>query len=125
MSEDPKHPWGSGATRYRWVPAVRRNVDRIRSRWPSVRVNTYVCHPWCGWGPWSLDVWDSGGRGDSLRGQRAEDIRRFLMNTPGGPRIRHTILDHQLWTSWGGYSYWSANDHTGALRHLHVTYWRG
>lgn len=58
-----------------------------------------------------------------MPGPTLASLRRFLRNLPGQPMIRHTILDHQLWTSWGGYSWWRADDHTGALRHLHVTYW--
>jgi hypothetical protein len=46
------------------------------------------------------------------------------MNLPGEPHLRHTIWRHQLWTSWGGYSYWARDDHAGDLRHLHVTYWK-
>jgi hypothetical protein len=124
MSEDPNHPWGTGKTTHSWTPAIRSNVQLVLRRWPSVTANSYVCHPWCGWSRYSVDFWDSGGRGDALEGQRAEDIRRFLMNLDGAPFIRHTILDHSLWTSWGGYSHWSRDDHSGRLRHLHVTYWR-
>lgn len=124
MAEDPNHPWGTGATRHHWTPEVRRTVQLVFSRFPGVTANTYVCHPWCGWGSFSVDYWGARGRGDALRGDRAESIRAFLMNLPGRPWIRHTILDHQLWTSWGGYSYWSRDDHSGNLRHLHVTYWK-
>jgi hypothetical protein len=46
------------------------------------------------------------------------------MIQPGPPIIRHTILEHDLWTSFGGFSTWTADDHSGALRHLHVTYWK-
>lgn len=123
MSEDPRHPWGTGATRYRWKDSVERNVRRVLARWPGVTANTYVCHPWCGWADVSVDFWGAGGRGSPLVGHRAEEIRAYLMRLPGKPLIRHTILDHQLWTSWGGYSYWSRDDHAGGLRHLHVTYW--
>jgi hypothetical protein len=124
VAEDPRHPWGTGATRYHWTPAVQDTIDRVRKHWPNVRPNTYVCHPWCGWASVSVDYWGLGGRGHPLHGHQAEEIRIFLMHLRGAPYIRHTILDHQLWTSWGGYSYWGRRDHTGALRHLHVTYWK-
>ena len=71
-----------------------------------------------------MDFWGAGGRGDPLGQQTGEEIRRFLMGLPRGPAIRHTILGHELWTSWGGYSDWNADDHSGRLRHLHVTYWK-
>ena len=124
MSEDPRHPWGTGKTTHSWTPPVRATIQRVNQRWPWVQPNSYVCHPWCGWSRFSVDYWGAGGRGDALRGPVAAEIRAFLMSLPGAPYIRHTILDHQLWTSWGGYSAWAANDHTGRRRHLHVTYWR-
>lgn len=123
MSEDPNHPWGTGATRYRWKPSVDAIVRVIEARWRRVKCNTYVCHPWCGWSNVSIDCWGEGGRGDPLPLETGQEIRAFLMKLPGKPLIRHTILQHQLWTSWGGYSYWSPDDHSGRLRHLHVTYW--
>jgi len=123
MSEDPAHPWGSGATHYRWRPDVAIVVQRILSQFPQVTVNTYVCHPWCGWSDQSLDVWGSGGRGDPLPRDIGLASRNFLMNLSGPPMIRHTIWRHQIWTAWGGYSRWVADDHSGRLRHLHVTYY--
>lgn len=124
MAEDPAHPWGSGATRYRWRSDVRAIVSEVLHRWPRVTANTYVCHPWCGWADVSVDFWGPGGRGDPLLGETPAQIRRFLMAKRGRPNIRHTILDHQLWTSWGGYSRWTRDDHAGRQRHLHVTYWQ-
>jgi hypothetical protein len=123
MAEDPRHPWGSGATRYNFRPDVSAIVQQVKRTFPGVSANTYVCHPWCGWADQSVDFWGPGGRGDPLLGQRAYRLRSFLMNLQGLPLIRHTILDHQIWTSWGGYGVWTANDHTGELRHLHVTYY--
>jgi hypothetical protein len=123
VAEDPRHPWGTGATRYHWTPQVSANVQRVLTRYPRVTANTYVCHPWCGWADVSVDFWGNGGRGDPLPTELGENIRHFLMNLRGLPNIRHTILNHQLWTSWGGYTVWSRDDHTGGLRHLHVTYW--
>lgn len=124
MSEDPRHPWGTGATRYQWVAPVDRVIQQVRRRWPRAVPNTYVCHPWCGWSRYSVDWWGAGGRGDPLSEHVAKEIRAYVMGLDGAPYIRHTILQHQLWTSWGGYSYWSADDHDGRLQHLHVTYWR-
>lgn len=124
LSEDPNHPWGSGATRYHWTPEVSAVVQRVLNEFPTVTANTYVCHPWCGWAPVSVDFWGSGGRGDPIPEATGYRLRRFLMQLKGRPFIRHTIFEHQIWTSWGGYSFWTRNDHTGPLRHVHVTYYR-
>lgn len=115
---------GLGATRHRWVPAVRSQVQLVLSSHPLLTANTYICHPWCGWGRFSVDFWGPGGRGDPAPFDTLESSRRLLLRQPGYPFIRHTILEHQLWTSFNGESYWSADDHSGGLRHLHVTYWR-
>lgn len=122
--EDPNHPWGTGKTTHSWVPEVSANVQSTLRRFPRLTANSYVCHPWCGWSRFSVDFWGPGGRGDKVRWDDAVAARRFLMTLNHGPAIRHTILGHQLWTSWGGYSRWAADDHSGPLQHLHVTYWR-
>jgi hypothetical protein len=113
-----------GPTRYYWVPPVKRNVHRVLERYDHVTANTYVGHPWPGWMRYSVDFWGPGGRGDAINKELGFEIRHYLMQLPGPPYIRHTIFLHQLWTSFGGASYWSANDHSGELRHLHVTYWK-
>lgn len=123
MSEDPRHPWGTGKTHYNWRPDVHEIVQLALNRYPMLTANSYTCHPWCGWGDQSVDFWGSEGRGDPAPIDASRSLRRFLMNLPGEPLIRHTILDHLLWTAWGGYSEWSRNDHTGKLRHLHITYY--
>lgn len=123
MAEDPAHPWGSGATRYFFREDVAAVVAKVRTNFPQARANTYICHPWCGWGPVSVDWWGIGGRGDPIPEQLGLRIRAYIMELPGLPNIRHTIFEHWLWTSWGGYSWWAAEDHSGWLRHLHCTYW--
>lgn len=113
---------GLGRTTYNWDSDVERVVQLLFKRFPHVTANTYVCHPYCGWASRSVDVWGPGGRGDGLREHLSELVLDFLFTLPGKPHIRHYILDHTLWTSFGGYSYWAAKDHTGRLRHVHVTY---
>jgi hypothetical protein len=114
---------GLGKTRYKWAPEVERVVHRALIRIPSITANTYVCHPWCGWGRWSVDFWGALGRGHAIRQADAEDTLQYLFNLPGHPFIRHYIFEHSLWTSFGGESYWTPNDHSGELKHLHITYW--
>jgi hypothetical protein len=112
-----------GPTHYNWRPDVYRVVQRTLSAYPRLTANSYVGHPWPGWGHLSADFWDAGGRGDPLPPDLAWDTARYLLNLPGLPLIRHLIVEHSLWTSWGGWSAWRANDHDGRLRHTHVTYW--
>lgn len=112
-----------GATHFRWRSDVLEVVRLIKGRWPSVFVNTYTDHPWPGWDGQSLDVWGGGGRGAPLPIHVGNAIVQTLFELPGDPMIRHFIWRHTLWTSWGGFSRWHANDHAGAERHVHVTYW--
>jgi hypothetical protein len=117
--------WGGlGATRWRWRPSVRREVARLLAAHPQARANTYICHPWCGWGRVSVDFWGPGGRGDPIDLHTGYAILRDAMYHPGAPFLRHTIYLHQLWTSFGGYSDWRADDHSEASRHVHLTYWK-
>lgn len=117
--------WGGlGATRWKWRRDVRRVVHQVEARWPGVQANTYVCHPWCGWGRVSVDFWGSGGRGDPIPRHVGDEIIAYLWARPQVPAIRHTIYLHQLATSWGGTSYWRNDDHSDELRHVHVTYWK-
>lgn len=117
--------WGGlGATRWSWTRPVRREVQRILNKYPRVTANTYIGHPWLGWSRVSVDFWGPGGRGDPIGRKTSKKVLEDLRERPGPPYIRHTILEHVLWTSFGGSSYWSADDHSGKLRHVHVTYWR-
>jgi hypothetical protein len=114
--------WGTGATRYHWDPDVRAVVQRALKRFPRASANTYVCHPYCGWGQRSVDFWGPGGRGDPIGEHTGELLLDFLFTLEGRPNIRHWIYRHRWWTSWGGYGVWSRNDHIGNLRHVHLTY---
>lgn len=113
---------GEGATLYEWDSDVQRVVQRLLTRFSGITVNTYVCHPYCGWERRSLDVWGPAGRGDPLPRDLSRRSLHFLLNLPGKPLIRHYILEHTLWVRGVGDLEWKANDHSGALRHLHVTY---
>jgi hypothetical protein len=115
--------WGMGETRHVWDEDVGQVVKLIHREFPTVRCNTYVAHPCPGWSKRSVDVWGMGGRGHPLPDALGPMVRQFAMNLRGSPWIRHSIWKHQLWTSWGGWSVWQPNDHDGALRHLHLTYW--
>jgi hypothetical protein len=114
---------GLGPTRYRWVPEVHQVVRDVLRLEPAATANTYVCHPWCGWGKLSVDFWGPGGRGDPIRRDVALRSLDFVFNLPGKPFLRHYIFEHDLWTSFGGHSTWFKDDHYGDLRHLHLTYW--
>lgn len=117
--------WGGlGATRWRWTRPVRKTVQRTLSRFGQARANTYIGHPWPGWMRVSVDYWGTGGRGDPLPAALAPTLAQFLLSMPGEPHIRHLIYEHNLWTSWGGWTTWRPDDHSGELRHVHVTYWK-
>jgi hypothetical protein len=113
-----------GPTHYRWHPDVRALVQSALAEHPRATANTYVAHPWRGWSRWSVDFWGPGGRGDPIAVATGKSIRAFLVEQTGAPFIRHWIWRHTLWTSFGGYSRWTADDHSGRLRHLHLTYWK-
>jgi hypothetical protein len=114
---------GLGATHYMWRPDCERVVRAAEKRFPRTKANTYYGHPFPGWGHQSADFWGVGGRGDSIPEHTGELLLDWLMELEWGPNIRHTIFRHSLWTSFGGYSPWPADDHSGALRHVHVTWW--
>lgn len=113
---------GEGATLYEWDRDVRSVVHQLLSEFPALTANTYVCHPYCGWERRSVDVWGAGGRGDPLRRAQAQRSLDFLWNLPGKPLMRHYILEHTLWVRGVGNMEWRYDDHSGELRHLHVTY---
>ena len=109
---------------YRWRRDVRRVVQATLTRYPALSANTYIDHPWVGWDGVSVDFWDNRGCGWPADSDTLHRALSYLFHLPGKPHIRHTILEHTLWTSYGGKSYWRPNDHSGRERHLHVTYWR-
>ena len=113
---------GEGRTLYTWDTDVKRVVRQITRKFPRVSVNTYECHPYCGWERRSLDVWGERGRGHPLRYAQAQLILDYVFNLPGLPNIRHYILEQTLWVAGRGELPWPAFDHSGDLRHLHVTY---
>jgi hypothetical protein len=120
-----------GPTHFVWRPDVFAVILGIRRRFPGVTVNTYTAHPfqngddgngWA-WENVSFDVWGPGGRGDPIPYLTGRRVKRYVLNSSKTPPIRHWIWRHTLWTSFAGKSRWAADDHSGALRHLHVTCW--
>ena len=107
---------------YRWRADVSAVVQRALRNFPGASANTYIDHPWPGWDALSVDYWDAQGCGWPIQRALGYSLRRFLMDLPGKPDIRHTIYNHTLWTPWAGYQRWGPNDHSGRERHLHVTY---
>lgn len=113
-----------GPTHYRFRPDVARVVRLVEARFPGVRGNTYVDHPWPGWDNVSVDFWWRGGRGDPIPRDIGRAVLEYLLEISNRPTIRHWIYLHTLWTSFGGVSTWRADDHSGNLRHVHVTFWK-
>jgi hypothetical protein len=113
-----------GATEYAWRPDVARVIRRLEAEFPRIRANTYQDHPWPSWDRVSVDFWGVGGRGDPIGERLGERVRQALWQLSPLPPVRHTIWQHTLWTSFGGVSYWRPFDHSGKVRHLHVTFWK-
>lgn len=111
-----------GTTHWRLRPDVLKVAATIARQFP-VTWNTYEGHPWSGWDHRSVDFWGPGGRGDPIPLEVGREVLQALRGMPGLPHIRHHIYLNRLWTSWGGYSWWPSEDHSGRLRHVHVTYW--
>lgn len=120
-----------GDTNFDWEPATSRVVQRILSEVGPVTCNTYQRHPrllyrlfpGVAWSRHSIDVWGAGGRGDPLAIPLGVTTVNLLLGLSGEPQVRHIIWRHALWTSWGGWSLWTKDDHAGTLRHVHVTFW--
>lgn len=113
-----------GPTHYRFRPDVARVVHLVEARFRRVRGNTYVDHPWPGWDNVSVDFWDAAGRGFPIARRTGYEVLDYLLTISKLPPLRHWIYRHGLWTSFGGSSWWPANDHSGRLRHVHVTFWK-
>jgi hypothetical protein len=107
----------------RWRSDVRALVLWVHKHYPDLECITYVDHPWPGWDGRSFDVWDDAETWTPARRGQLLAVRADLFTRPWGPKIRHTILGHNLWTSFGGWSRWEPDDHSGVRRHLHMTYW--
>jgi hypothetical protein len=107
----------------RWRPDVQERALAVERNFPGLECVTYVDHPWPGWDGRSFDVWENAETWTPASQEQLRRVRRFLMQANHGPLIRHWILGHVLWTSFGGRSRWSPDDHSGGMRHLHVTYW--
>ena len=112
-----------GPTHYDFRPDVRRVVRHVESVFPAVRANTYKDHPWPNWDRVSVDFWGRGGRGDPIARDTGREVLEYLLTIPDLPPLRHWIYLHHLWTSFGGVSWWAPFDHSGKLRHVHVTFW--
>jgi hypothetical protein len=106
-----------------WRPDVERVVRHIERRFPSTRCNTYINHPWPGWDGRSIDVWRDAPWPTPVGLKTGHRVLSYVFNNEEFPALRHYIYLHQLWTSFGGRSLWTPDDHSGALRHLHLTFW--
>ena len=122
MTTDHSEFWGVGATHFRWDPDVGRVVQSVLSFNSAVSCNTYLNHPYPGWDGRSIDVWSLGGRGSPIGHDLGLSVAKFLFDLPGQPMIRHLIFEHRWWMRGYGWRPWTRDDHSGALRHVHVTY---
>lgn len=119
-----------GATNFDWDSDIRPVVQSLLSLSSAITANTYAHHPRLlyrlypnvRWSRRSVDLWGPGGRGSPLDIHLGVRSMNFLLGLEGLPAVRHIIWRHALYTAWGGFSEWSKDDHSGNLRHLHVTF---
>jgi hypothetical protein len=98
-------------------------VAKVLDEFPSITANTYRDHPFAGWDNRSADFWGRGGRGDAIPRDTGFEVVEYLKKISDPPRIRHWIYLHRWWTDWEGMVKWPANDHSGVLRHVHITWY--
>lgn len=113
---------GLGETHWNWDEDVRGVVERVLNAFDGVTANTYVAHPFPGWDGRSVDFWGPNGRGHRINAFTGWRIVSFIRNLPGPPYIRHHIYNHDIWVRGVGWYDWEKSDHSGRLRHVHVTY---
>lgn len=120
-----------GVTNFRWDRDVSTTLHHLLSALPPCSANTYQRHPRLlyklfpnvRWSRRSFDLWAPEGRGHPLEVRTGVLAVNYLLGLQALPAVRHIIWRHALWTSWGGWSVWRADDHSGNLRHLHATFW--
>ena len=121
-----RHP-----TRYNWVPSVEKVARDLINNF-SVWCNTYVGHPppEIVGGVWydtvSMDVWNPGGRGDTLDWNVHTQVCDYVMNDPNPPMLAWVCSKYYLWTPSAGWQ-WYSNDTDPAtdyahVYHLHLTF---
>ena len=110
-----------GATHWNFRADVRRKADALAAN-RDVTYNTYVDHPFPGWDRRSVDFWGPGGRGDPIARIDGRGIWTQLMRHRGEWGVRHIIFERRWWTNWAGELEWESDDHSGDLRHVHVTF---
>jgi hypothetical protein len=127
----PNSPWYRERypDRYNWRPDVEEVARYIVDTY-GVWCNTYHLHP-----PEvspsrerdSLDVWGPGGRGDPLDWDLHETIFWDIFNDGKPPWIEWTISKGWLWSSAGGWRWWSDDLEDDADtfhgKHIHYTFW--
>lgn len=112
-----------GPTHWNVRPDVLEAILRALRGLDGITWNTYRDHPWAGFDDRSVDFWGVGGRGFPIAREKGRLLVARLMRDPEPPFIRHLIYRRRLWTAWGGWQRWRSGDHSGRLRHVHVTFW--
>jgi len=118
-------------TRYIWVPSVEKVARDLCNNFP-VWCNTYYHHPppeivgGVVYDTVSMDVWNPGGRGDTLDGNVHIQVRDYVMNDQNPPWLAWVCSFYNIWTPAGGWQ-WYSNDTNPAtdyahVYHLHLTF---
>ncbi len=133
----PNHDPGSGSyveqhpTRYFFTPGVRKlaekyiNMPLFRGR---VWANTYVNHPPIFGNKYqevSVDFWDWGGRGHTIRDDLQRALESVIMRDPDPPYIRWIMSNGRIWVRpgpWKPTNYPEDGSDPNHYRHIHVTF---
>jgi predicted chitinase len=118
-------------TRYDWVASVEKLARDLCKNFP-VWCNTYYGHPppeivgGVDYSLVSMDVWNPGGRGDTLDWNVHTQVCDYVMNDPNPPYLAWVCSKYYLWTPGGGWT-WYSNDESPAtdyahIYHLHMTF---
>lgn len=102
---------------------IRGRVNVALELHRDASANTYRDHPWPGWDAFSADFWGGDGRGAPISRRQGDSLYRYFLARTTRQQIRHIIYRHTLWTPWGGEQRWERDDHSGELRHIHVTWY--
>lgn len=125
VADTPADPnsWGyvyRHPTRYHWVASVEKLARDLVNNFP-VWCNTYAAHPpmYPDYEWYSIDVWNPGGRGDTLDWNVHTQVCDYVMNDPNPPMLAWVCSKYYIWTPSADWQ-WYSNDTDPATDYAHV-----